>query len=102
MCRRGGRAATRPPPPLPGRKLPAATRLRLDHPRAVAAGFVGSAVARAAVGDQNLDRHPGLVEPGDAGRQAGEGRAEHLGGVEGRNYDADGSRHGPDDGRPPP
>ena len=42
----------------PGRKLPAATRLRFDHPRAVAAGFVGGAVPRAAVGDQTSTAIP--------------------------------------------
>ena len=74
----------------PGRKLPAPPGLRLHHPRTVAAGVVSGAVLRAAVGDHHLGRYP-RAPPAARGhaRHTVERRAEHAGGLEGRNHDAD-------------
>ena len=72
-----------------GRELPAAPGLGLHEPRPVAAGFVGGAVARAAVGDHDLDRGSALSKPRDTGGQIGKGGAENAGGVEGGDHDAE-------------
>ena len=81
-----------------GRELAAAPGLCRDHPRPVPAGFLGGAVARAAVGDHDLHADSALFEARDAAAQVGERRAEIGHGVEGRDHDAEESRHGADDG----